>query len=280
MGGAGAGAAGGASTGSSTMSAVGSGVGMLGSVSGAISSYIQPNMAKKTAKKEYGYLSDLTRAQMVADKAIAEKNISLFQDEAMRNTALVGKKAALLEGAQKASSAGMGRGGGSVTDQNLQMDTFLSANADKISIRHGAELARWRIENDLNYSNYTNNIKLSQYDYAINTAKHNAKMSNMAFGISILGGYVGAVGNTFPQVGSMISGMGGQPQSQNKVGGSSINTFGMTSSNFMNSTAYRQAYGNEVPTYGKLTGPVYSTGAVTRGNTGMKGFDWQPTKLE
>ena len=53
----------------------------------------------KSAVKEYKYMIALTKAQMRADKAIAERNISLTQDEGMRSDVLIGKNAAKIEGA-------------------------------------------------------------------------------------------------------------------------------------------------------------------------------------
>ena len=189
------------------------GMGIQGGAAGssALTSQIGTAMSAIASKKQYKYLQELTRVQMAHDKAIAEKNISLTQDEGMRTTELISKTAGKVEGAQKAMSAGMGIGGGSVTTANLLEDTRIQANLDKMTVRYGADLQTWKIQNDLNFKNWENQVKIDQYGYAAKAAIKSAKISGM------MALFMGGGGQAASGVGSILSNAGTTQQQPTNV---------------------------------------------------------------
>lgn len=202
----------------------------------------------KSAVKEYKYMIALTKAQMRADKAIAERNISLTQDEGMRSDVLIGKNAAKIEGAQKATSAGMGIGGGSVTTANLLEDTRIQSNLDKMAVRYQADLQSWKIQNQLNYDQYASQVRIDQYNYAMKSARHNMKMSIIGSTIGFLFTAGGQLGSAQSASGfqSILDSAGGQPKPMNNP---NVTTSMMNNPANHAPAGYYQTGGTKVPQY-------------------------------
>ena len=216
------------------------------------------------SKKYYQYLEKLADLQKAENKKRAALNIKLTQDQAMREAQSVNIKAAKVEGAQKAASAGMGIGGGSVTTQNLIQDTKNMADLDRMAIRYGADLNAWKITEDLNYANWTQDVQKEQFRSAEKEVYRAAKVSGI---VAIFTGGSGGA-SAASGIGQMFSGKS-QPTSITQPTGDYT-----ASAKFQN-----QSYGGYtggkggmyVPTYSN-SGGMYGINYNNAANSGAKGY--------
>lgn len=132
---------------------------------GAISAFGQ-YQSGQAQKKMYDYQAAVaTRQQEMAQQA-ADTNVKLTQFQASEDTAQLNKKYALVEGAQKATRAAQGVGGGSVTEGDIATDTFKNQTLDEMNIRYNADLKSWAIRNQAAGEIWGLETQKNQYTYA------------------------------------------------------------------------------------------------------------------
>lgn len=205
----------------------------------SLSSQLGTAYSAIASKKQYKYLIELSHRQQALNKLIAAKNVSLTQDQAARNAGQLSRETGRVEGSQKAVSAAMGIGGGSVTTANLLEDTRYQASLDQMAIRYGADLKAWQINEDLALENWQEEVKIAQYESAKKEVIKSAMVSGfMALATGGSGGSQIASG-----VGSLLDRAGyKQPTQYGTVAGRSIN-----SSNVAPADYYKTQ--GRVPTY-------------------------------
>lgn len=155
---------------------------------GAVSAYGQYQQGQ-AQKKMNQYQADVaTRQQEMAQQA-AETNIKLTQYQAAEDTKMLQRKYMLVEGAQKATAAAMGVGGGSVTEGDIATDTFNTRKLDENMIRYNADLKSWAIRNQAAGEIWGLGTQKEQFTYA----GKNAARAGMISGTGTIFSTVGNV---------------------------------------------------------------------------------------
>jgi len=161
-------------------------------VGGAMSAYGQYQQGQ-AQKKMNQYQADVAQRQAEQVQQAADTNVKLTQFQASQDTKMLQRKYMLVEGAQKATAAAMGVGGGSVTEGDIATDTFNTRKLDENMIRYNADLKSWAIRNQAAGEVWGLETQKEQYTYA---GKNAAKA-----------GAIGATGTIFSTVGNVL-GMG------------------------------------------------------------------------
>jgi hypothetical protein len=134
-------------------------------VGGAITAYGQ-YQAGQAQKKMYQYQSDVASAQQKMDQQAADANVKLTQYKASEDNKMLLRKYDVLEGSQKAAAAGMGMGGGSVSEGDIATDTFNTRNAEEQSLRWNADVKSWAIRNETAGEIWGLDTQINQYGFA------------------------------------------------------------------------------------------------------------------
>ena len=212
--------------------------GIAQGVGQSVFSQLQTAYSAKVSMAQYKYLAALARQQIKYNKAIAAKNISLTQDVGMRQSEQLYRVTSKLEGAQKAVSAGMGIGGGSVTTANLLEDTRIQSNIDQMAIRYGADMKSWQIQNDVNMKNWEEEVKIGQYNSAAKEVKKAAIWSGV---MAIVTGGSGG--------GQIASGIGSLFSNSGTTQPTNVNNSMMNNPYNRAPAGYYQTGGTKVPQY-------------------------------
>lgn len=136
------------------------------SVAGAAVSTTSAIQQGKAQESMYKYQSDVAKRQQEMATQAGETNIDLTQDKAKRDTLDLQRKYALVTGAQRATRAAMGIGGGSVSEGDIATDTFNTKSLDETMIRYNADLKSWAIRNQTASEVWGLGTQANQYTYA------------------------------------------------------------------------------------------------------------------
>jgi hypothetical protein len=139
-------------------------------------------------KRMYQYQADVATRQAEMVKQAADTNVKLTQFQASQDTKMLQRKYMIVEGAQRATRAAMGVGGGSVTEGDIATDTFNTQKLDENMIRYNADLKSWAIRNQAAGEIWGLGTQKEQFTYAGKNAARAGK--------------IGATGTIFSTVGN------------------------------------------------------------------------------
>jgi hypothetical protein len=144
-------------------------------------------------KKMYQYQADVANRQAEMAQRAADVNVKLTQFKASQDTKALQRKYMIVEGAQRATRAAQGIGGGSVTEGDIATDTFNTRQLDEEMIRYNADLKSWDIKEHAAGEIWGLGTQANQYTFA---GKNAARA-----------GAISATGTIFSTAGS-VAGMG------------------------------------------------------------------------
>ena len=186
-------------------------------VGAGVSAYGQYSQGQ-AQKKMYKYQADVAERQAQIDQQTSETNAHLTQYQASQDAKQLQRKYMIVEGAQKASRAASGLGGGGVTEGDIATDTFNTKNIDESMIRYNADLKSWGIRNQAAGEIWGLGTQINQYSFA---GKNAAK----AGAISATGTIFSGVGSAMGMVSKGGGGGGGSSKNYGE-GGPAGNTMG------------------------------------------------------
>jgi len=200
---------------------------------------INAGLVEETGKRQMKYIKDAAIRQSKYIAEAAEINVDQAVDAAARDTRILGRAVSQVEGQQKTTLAAAGIGGGSVTGEDIAMDTFNKAKLDEMTIRFNADLKSWDILRSAKIAQDENNYTVSNNIWEIwNTTKNaaaNARSS--AYGYRLAGrnaiiagnnnanasllGSIGSIGNSYMNYWKETGGSGGSGKSSGGGSGKS-----------------------------------------------------------
>ena len=125
----------------------------------------------------YRYLENAAQIESDQVQKQADQESSFAQDAGARETGMLKRKVSEVEGTQRAI-AGANVGGGSVTTQDIQKDTFDKAKMDELAIRYNADLTSWKTQEEAKAKQYSlaEQKKMNRYagESAYRSGKRNA----------------------------------------------------------------------------------------------------------
>lgn len=118
---------------------------------GAAYSANQQNQAGKETQKYYNYLADQNK--IAADEARKQgiRETTAAQTEGAFEAKRLGRNVRQFAASQLAAAAANGIGGGSVTTQDLALDTFEKGKLDEMAIRYNADQKSWAAQTGADY---------------------------------------------------------------------------------------------------------------------------------
>jgi hypothetical protein len=129
------------------------------------------NKSGEATQADYNYLADTTEKQIGITQQTGEVTRKGITDQAGRTSAQNESDSAAVLGSQKTASAASGIGGGSVTSENLAMDTVTKTHMNEMFIRNQADIAKWQNQNQENMEVYNLQEKAKAYRRGIDASK-------------------------------------------------------------------------------------------------------------
>jgi hypothetical protein len=193
--------------------AVGGATGAYGAYSEGSSTSAMYRAAARNAELQKDIYRRTAEQNTARTKAAMERNISATMMDASMQAKSVQQIAEATAGTQKATSAAMGVGGGSVSQADALLDTFDKQKMDEMAIRYNADAAAagitdegnqrlWDIQYDLQNKLWAADVEKQQYEYAAKNAK---KAGNIKALGSILdtASSIGQLGLQYKRYGSL-----------------------------------------------------------------------------
>lgn len=118
---------------------------------GAAYSANQQNQDGKESQKYYNYLADQNSIAAKAAKKQGEMESSAAQTQGAFEAKRQGRDVRQFAASQLAAAAANGIGGGSVTTQDLALDTFEKGKLDEMAIRFNADQKSWAAQTGADY---------------------------------------------------------------------------------------------------------------------------------
>lgn len=139
---------------------------IAGTASSAYSSY-QEGLAEKNY---YDYLAKNSRMEAGLVRKRGDQESTFAQDQGLRETKSLSRKVKQVEGAQTAAAAASGVAG-SVTAQDIALDTFNKSKMDELNVRYNADQESWKAVNDASLKAFELENQARGYEYAGKAAK-------------------------------------------------------------------------------------------------------------
>lgn len=158
-------------------------------VAGGLSAYgaYQQGQAQKNM---LNYQAQAVAVQEEATKNTGTANITAVQDQAARDSTILGRQQAAVKGAQVAAAGAQGLDG-SVTGADIAKDTFTKQQMDQMTLQYNANVKAWDITNKTNNQLWALGAEKDQYELGSENA---GTAGNIAAGGSLL--------NTASQIGT------------------------------------------------------------------------------
>ena len=153
----------------------------------AYNSYQQGQVADSSAKAQ----ADMLEKQGQATIDSAQKQSELVQDAAKFEGRTQAIQAAQLSASQKAALAANGVDLGSVSAQDIVVDTSNMSTRDENAIRYNADSKAWSLQEDAKYKNWALHVEADNTRFAGKQAKRQA---NTQAAISLVGSALSIAG--------------------------------------------------------------------------------------
>lgn len=143
----------------------------------------------KAQNNYYQSLAKQNEAQIDAQNKVADKQITMVQDQGLRDTRTQDEKAKAFQSSQKASMAANGVFSDAVTSSDVMTDTFDKAKLDQLAIRQNADMKSWEVDTDRRYKNWDQTNQANMNRWAGKSAKvagnNAAKMTLLKTAVSV-----------------------------------------------------------------------------------------------
>lgn len=127
-------------------------VGAMGmQLGGAAYTAYQQNQAGKESQKYYNYLADQNKVAAGEAKKQGDREATAAQTEGAFESKRLGRNVRQFAASQIAAAAANNIGGGSVTTQDLALDTFEKGKLDQMAIRYNADQKAWSAQTGAAY---------------------------------------------------------------------------------------------------------------------------------
>lgn len=166
-------------------------------------------------RKQFQFQSDMATVQQQLAVRNAEQNTTLVQLQAADQSKQAAAKARAIAGAQTVAGAANGTAG-SVTANDISLDTFDTAKLDQLNIQYNANLKSWGIKENLGGELWNLDAMKQQYSFA---GKNAVRASNIKVASTIIGTAsqmatagirYGGAGQTNPGGGGLVGSQGPQ----------------------------------------------------------------------
>lgn len=121
-------------------------------------------------KNMLNYQAQAASVQAQATKNVGTSNITAVQDQASRDSTILGRQQAAVRGAQAASAGAQGLDG-SVTGADIAKDTFTKQQMDQMTLQYNANVKSWDITNRTNNQLWGLGVQQDQYSQGANNAE-------------------------------------------------------------------------------------------------------------
>lgn len=167
-----------AAAGGLTLGSLATGASILSGAVGAYGAY-QQGQSQKAMNK---YQSAVMQQQQVLAQRQADANKTIVSQQGAEQSKAVARKIAIVRGAQTAAAAANGTAG-SVTANDIAMDTFDIGHLDKLAVQYNANLKQWGIDEGLHGEQWNLGVEGGQLDRA---AANASKAGYINAGASLL----------------------------------------------------------------------------------------------
>lgn len=154
-------AATGAATSAFTLGNLALGASLLSGAVGAYGAYQQGQSGK--AMNEYQ--SKVLQQQQVLNQRNADANSTIVANQGAAESKAVARKTAITMGAQAAAAAANGTAG-SVSANDIRVDTFDTGHLDQLAVQYNADLKNWGIQNGLQGEQWRLGVESNEYNMA------------------------------------------------------------------------------------------------------------------
>lgn len=121
-------------------------------------------------KNMLNYQAQAAGVQADATKNVGAANISALQDQASRQSTILGRQQSTIKGAQVASEGAQGLDG-SVTGADIAKDTFTKQQMDQMTLQYNANVKSWDITNQTNNKLWELGTQENQYEMGASNAQ-------------------------------------------------------------------------------------------------------------
>lgn len=167
-----------AAAGGISLGTIATGASLLSGAIGAYGAY-QQGQSQKAMNK---YQSAVLQQQQVLAQRQADANKTIVTNQAAEQSKAVARKIAVVRGAQEAAAAANGTAG-SVTSNDIALDTFDAGHMDQLAVQYNANLKQWGIDEGLHGEQWNLGVEGAQLDKAASNA---AKAGYINAGASLL----------------------------------------------------------------------------------------------
>lgn len=162
-----------------SLAGLAAGASLLSGAVGAFGAYQQGQQTSAMNK----YQSQVLQQQSMLAQRAADANTTIVQNQGAEQSKALARKTAILAGAQAASEAANGTAG-SVTSNDIKLDTFDTAKLDQMAIQYNTNLKTWGIQEGLHGEQWQLGVESDQYRKA---ARNASTTGYINAGTSILG---------------------------------------------------------------------------------------------
>lgn len=137
------------------------GASLLSGAVGAYGAYQQG----QSGKAMNDYQSKVLQQQQILNQRNADANSTIVANQGAAESRAVARKTAITMGAQAATAAANGTAG-SVSANDIKVDTFDTGHLDQLAVQYNADVKNWGIENGLQGENWNLGVESDQYNMA------------------------------------------------------------------------------------------------------------------